>query len=274
MLSHGIVFELPTERATRDDLAADHGAWLPLSGHLEEAIEIATEIPQRTEIPDVEAQDPYVLSPAEESELLAGHPWTRFAVLGDSIAKGMGDPTEGYVTATWGGRVAAALARGRDGVTYANLARHRATAADIREAQLGPALDLEPDLVALIGGANDVLAEEFDIAPVKAAIDEIVVALTEAGATVVTYETLDPARTFPDPAFEELGRRLRELYAATREVARERGTLHVDLYSEPWAAERYCFSADLQHPTMRAQALCASATIRVLGAHLRKDGNS
>src|SRR5918999_1397817 len=151
----------------------------------EAAMEIATEIPQLTEIPEVEAQDPYVLSPAEASELLAGHPWSRFAVLGDSVAMGMGDPTEGYVTATWGGRVAAALARERDGLTYANLARHRAKAADIRDSQLGPGLDFEPDLVAMIGGGNDCLfAEEFDVAPVKATLDEIVLALTEAGATV------------------------------------------------------------------------------------------
>ena len=235
-------------------------------------MEIATEIPQPTEIPDVEARDPYVLSPAEESELLAGHPWSRFAVLGDSIAMGMGDPTEGYVTATWGGRVAAALARERDGVTYANLAKHRAKAADIRDTQLGPTLDLEPDLVAIIGGGNDLFAEEFDIGPVEAAIDDIVGALTDTGATVVTYETLDFPGAYPDPAFEEFNRRLLDLYAATRETARERGTLHVDLYTEPWARERYCFSEDLQHPTMRAQALCASATIRVLGEHLRKDG--
>jgi lysophospholipase L1-like esterase len=235
-------------------------------------MEIATEIPQLTEIPDVEAQDPHVLSPAEQSELLAGHPWSRFSVLGDSVARGMGDPTEGYVTATWGGRVATALARERDGVTYANLARHRAKAAEIRDLQLGPALDLEPDLVAMIGGGNDALAEEFDIAPVKAAIDDIVVALTDAGATVVTYETVDFPRAFPDPAFEEFNRRLMDLYAATRVIARERGTVHVDIYREPWAAERYCFSADLQHPTMRAQALAASATIRALGEHLRKDG--
>src|SRR3954465_9846001 len=106
-------------------------------------MEVATEIPQRPEMPGVEARDPHVLSPAEESELVAGHPWSRFVVLGDSIALGMGDPTEGYVTATWGGRVAAALAREHDGVTYANLARHRAKAADIRDSQLGPALDLE-----------------------------------------------------------------------------------------------------------------------------------
>ena len=237
-------------------------------------MDIATEIPQPTEIPEVEAQDPYVLSPAEESELLADHPWPRFAVLGDSIARGMGDPAEGYLTAAWGGRVAAALARERDGVTYVNLAQHGAKAADIRDSQLAPALDLEPDLVAVIGGGNDLLAEEFDIAPVKSALDDIVVALTDAGATVVTYETVDFPRAFPDPAFEEFNRRLLDLYAATREIARERGTVHVDIYREPWAAERYLFSADLQHPTMRAQALAASATVRALGEHLRARGTT
>ncbi len=233
---------------------------------------MTTEIPQLAEIPDVEAKDPYVLPPAEQSELLAGHPWSRFVVLGDSVAKGMGDPTEGYVKATWAGRVAAALARERDGVTYANLAQHGAKTADIRDSQVGPALDLEPDLVAMIGGGNDCLfTEEFDIAPVKAAIDDIVVALTDAGATVVTYETVDFPGAFPDPAFDEFNRRLLELYAATREIAWERGTVHVDCYTQPWSSERYLFSADLQHPTMRGQALAASATIRALGEHLRKD---
>jgi lysophospholipase L1-like esterase len=235
-------------------------------------VEIATEIPQLTEIPDAEARDPYLLSPAEQSELLAGHPWSRFAVLGDSIARGMGDPSEGYVTATWGGRVAAALAREREGVTYANLARHHAKAAEIRDSQLGPALDLEPDLVAIVGGGNDVLAEELDLAAVKAALDDIVVALIDSGATVVTYEALDFPRAFPDPAFEKFNRRLVDLYAATRAIARERRTVHVDLYTQPWSGERSCFSADLQHPTMRAQALCASATVRALGEHLRKEG--
>jgi lysophospholipase L1-like esterase len=234
---------------------------------------MTTEIPQLTEIPDVEAQDPYVLSPAEQSELLAGHPWSRFAVLGDSVAKGMGDPTEGYVTATWAGRVAAALASERDGVTYANFAQHGAQVADIGDSQLGPALDFEPELVAMIGGGNDCLfAEEFDIEPVKAAIDDTVVALIDTGATVVTYETVDFPRAFPDPAFEEFNRRLLDLYAATREIARERGTVHVDCYTQPWSSERYLFSEDLQHPTMRAQALAASMTIRALGEHLWKDG--
>jgi lysophospholipase L1-like esterase len=192
-------------------------------------------------------------------------------VLGDSIAKGVGDPTDGYVTATWGERVAAALASVREGVTYTNLGERYQKAAEIRDTQLAPALELQPDLAALLGGGNDVLAEEFDIAGVKTVLDEIVVALMDSGATVVTFETVDFARAFPDPAFEELGRRLAVLYEAVREIARDRGTVHVDCYTQPWSAERYCFSEDLQHPTMRAQALAASMTIRALGEHLRKD---
>lgn len=223
-----------------------------------------------TEIPDIEARDPYLLSPAEQSELLSGHPWSRFAVLGDSIAVGMGDPSEGYLTATWTERVAAALARERENLVYTNLARHRATAAEIRDEQLGPAFDFEPDLVAVVAGGNDVLAEEFDLAPVKAAIDQIVVALSDAGATVVTFELLDPAPAFEDPVFEPLSRRLQALYAATRKIARDHGTVHVDLFDQPWAKERYCFSSDLKHPTMRAQALAASVTIRALAEHLRR----
>ena len=237
-------------------------------------METATEIPQPTEPPDVEAQDPYVLSPEEQSELLAGHPWSRFVVIGDSIAMGKGDPTEGYITATWGGRVAAALARERADLTYANLARYGAKAAEIRDLQLQPALDLKPDLVAMIAGGNDLLTEEeVDIAPIKAVLDEIVVALQDSGATVVMVETLDFPGAYPEPAFEVFNRRLRDLYAATREIADERGTVHVDCFRQPWSSDRSCFSQDLQHPTMRAQALAASAVIRVLGEHLRHDGS-
>src|SRR3954453_7405550 len=122
MIAVGVIIPRPRERQRQD---------------AEGPMEMATHMPQRTEVADAEAQDPYVLSPTEQSELLAGHPWSRFVVIGDSIAVGMGDPTEGYVTATWGERVAAALAREREGLAYANLAKHGAKVADIRDSQLG-----------------------------------------------------------------------------------------------------------------------------------------
>ena len=37
-----------------------------------------------------EAADPFCLRDGEAAGLLAGHPWRRFAVLGDSIAQGLG----------------------------------------------------------------------------------------------------------------------------------------------------------------------------------------
>src|SRR5215470_4382308 len=42
-----------------------------------------------------EAADPWCLADGEASRLLAGHPWRRFAVLGDSVAEGVFEPTEG-----------------------------------------------------------------------------------------------------------------------------------------------------------------------------------
>jgi len=38
----------------------------------------------------VEATDPYCLRDGEAAALLAGHPWRRFAVVGDSVAAGIG----------------------------------------------------------------------------------------------------------------------------------------------------------------------------------------
>src|SRR5204863_61770 len=51
--------------------------------------------------------DPFRLRPGEAERLLDGHPWTRFAVLGDSIAEGVGDAVDGYGDLGWADRVAA-----------------------------------------------------------------------------------------------------------------------------------------------------------------------
>lgn len=45
---------------------------------------------------------PHLLSPTEQRRLLAGAPWKRLVVMGDSIAAGVGDPTPGYPDRPWG----------------------------------------------------------------------------------------------------------------------------------------------------------------------------
>jgi hypothetical protein len=58
-----------------------------------------------------EANDTYCLGPDEAGALLAGAPWRRLLVMGDSIAAGIGDPVQGYLDFGWADRLAAALAR-------------------------------------------------------------------------------------------------------------------------------------------------------------------
>ena len=71
-----------------------------------------------------------------------------YVALGDSLTHGTDPENEGR----WPDVVAASL-----GFRYANFARIGATSRDVEEEQLHPALALEPHLVSLICGANDVL---------------------------------------------------------------------------------------------------------------------
>src|SRR5258705_3461422 len=88
----------------------------------------------------LESADPYCLRDGEASALLAGHPWRRFAVLGDSIAEGLTEPVDGYHPLAFPDRVRAELARERPGLAYLNLGRRDLPVADVHATQHSPAL--------------------------------------------------------------------------------------------------------------------------------------
>jgi hypothetical protein len=101
-----------------------------------------------------EAADPDVLGVHDEHALLRGTPWRRFAVLGDSIAEGVGDPVDGYLTLDWSRRVARGLRSHRPSLAYRNLGVRGLRAADVRERQLEEALRWAPDLAAVCAGGS------------------------------------------------------------------------------------------------------------------------
>jgi lysophospholipase L1-like esterase len=74
-------------------------------------------------------------------------PVSTYVALGDSFTAGTGEEP-------WPDQVARGLG---PGLSYTNLAVFGATSADVEEGQLERALELGPDLVSLICGANDVL---------------------------------------------------------------------------------------------------------------------
>src|SRR6476469_6985763 len=89
----------------------------------------------------------------------------RYVALSDSFTEGVGDPDPARPNGLrgWADRVAEVLATRTDDFGYANLAiRGRKLDAILAE-QLEPALALEPDLVTIYAGANDILRPTVDL---------------------------------------------------------------------------------------------------------------
>ncbi|MBS2967114.1 SGNH/GDSL hydrolase family protein [Actinocrinis puniceicyclus] len=220
-----------------------------------------------------EAADPFCLRAGEARALLRGHPWRRFAVLGDSIARGVGDAVAGYPQAPLADRVAALLAAEQPALGYLNLGERGLRTRQVRERQLGAALAFAPDLALLVCGANDALRPGYErrAEAVDADAAAIVRALQGAGALVVTFSVFVwssypglPVWLTPPPAerMAWLGRRAAALAA-------ELGTVHVDLAGHPAAGCRDMVSADGLHSSARGQSIAAAETVRRLGARVR-----
>jgi lysophospholipase L1-like esterase len=188
-----------------------------------------------------------------------------YAALGDSFTAGTGCPAG----RSWADRLAGRLRRRDAEFVYRNLAREGATSADVVE-QLGPALQLEPDLVTVIFGANDVLLSvRPDVPGYARRLAGILRRLRAAlpGATVVTA-------TAPE-AWHFLGlgprtrarveRGLTALNRATRVTATAHGVPFLDVGGHPALADAANFSADGIHPSALGHERAAAAFERLLG---------
>jgi len=221
---------------------------------------------------DREAVDGHCVSDAQADALLAGSPWVRFVVVGDSIAEGLGDPIEGYRPLPWGDRVARALERQHPAeFAYLNLGARDLVIAAVKQTQLAPAVEFRPDLALVIAGGNDILRPEFDNGEqVQADYDEMVGGLRATGAEVMTATMFDITRSPIVPAKykAQLVERLEDLASRIRAVAAARGTMHVDFATHPAAADAGIYSTDVRHCNHRGHAIAASGAIVRLGQRL------
>lgn len=219
-----------------------------------------------------EAVDPYCLRAGEAEALLRGHPWGRFAVVGDSIAEGVADTVPGYSPMPYADRVAAELTRMNPELKYLNLGERGLRAHEVRESQLAAALAFGPDLALVACGANDALRPGYEARAdaVDAELARIIKALQEWGALVITVSIFVRPRypslpTWLRPSGTE---RMAMLGARTTAVAAAAGTVHVDLARHPIATAMDSTSADGLHGNARAQTVAATETIRALGRML------
>jgi lysophospholipase L1-like esterase len=217
-----------------------------------------------------EAADPYCLREGEAERLLAGHPWTRFAVIGDSIAEGLGDSYPGYLDQPWCDRIAAELKRQQPALEYLNLGKSMTRSVIVRSTQLPQALAFEPDLALAACGHADMLLPGHDPARVERELRAIVSAFAAQGCDVITVGIFDGsyAKNIPKLLMPTRRKRIHENSRRARLVAEDLGTLHVELTWHPAAHDADIYSQDPRHGTMRGHAIAAAETIRVLGAHV------
>jgi lysophospholipase L1-like esterase len=125
-----------------------------------------------------------------------GMGYHRYVAIGDSFTEGVGDPdpTRPNGLRGWADRVAEHLATLEDDFGYANLAIRGRKLGAVLDEQLEPALALDPDLVTIHAGGNDVLRPRVDVDSLAAAYDDAIAALSSTGARVVMFTIFDPGR--------------------------------------------------------------------------------
>jgi lysophospholipase L1-like esterase len=154
----------------------------------------------------------------------------RYVALGDSFTEGVGDPDPARPNGLrgWADRVAEVLATRADGdFGYANLAIRGRKLPEIITEQVEPGVALEPDLVTIHGGGNDVLRPKVDLDALATAYDEAVGRLSSTGARVVMFTIADPGI---NPVFRMIRGRTAIFNEWVREISERHGVTLVDLW--------------------------------------------
>ncbi len=190
-----------------------------------------------------------------------------YVALGDSFTAGTGcEPGE-----AWADQLAAALAR-RGPVAYSNLAADGARSADVL-IQLDRAIELQPDLVTVICGANDVLfSTRPDLDGFGERLGEIFDLLRAAAGEPAILTTTYPAAWHFLGAGPRTAARIERGIAEVNDVigrcAGARGIYCIDVAEHRRLRERENFAPDGLHPSALGHRVAAREIAAVLSDEL------
>jgi lysophospholipase L1-like esterase len=187
-----------------------------------------------------------------------------YVALGDSFTAGTGSP-DGL---GWADRIAGSLRLLNPAFVYRNLARDGATSADVLR-QVDEGVQLEPDLVTVICGANDVLrTTRPDESTYRERLTTIFGRLNDAGPRMIVVTATSPTRW----DFVPMGPRtrgrvesgMRRFNEIIRDVAQAHGVPCLDVADHPGLRERDNFATDGLHPSPSGHARAARAFAELL----------
>jgi len=190
----------------------------------------------------------------------AHHPWTRYVAIGDSFTEGLGDPEPlspgGH--RGWADRVAEVLSAQSPGFAYANLAIRGRLLRQIADEQVDAALELQPDLISVSAGGNDLIRPGTDPDDISRRFDSMVTRLRSGGATVLMFNGPDIGMT---PVLGRARGKVAIYNENLRSTAKRTDSIVADMWSlreltDPrmWAPDRLHFSP-LGHHTIARMVL-------------------
>jgi len=189
---------------------------------------------------------------------------TTYVAMGDSFTAGI-DPS----VPRWPDELARSL-----GGRYVNLAEVGATSEHVETEQLTRALELSPDVVTLVCGANDVLLfPRPDVEAYAERLSRMFARLRreQPGVTILTATYPDISRflALRPRSRIRVERGMRRFNAACRAVARRHQVVLLEGFDHPVTTERSTFADDGFHPSEEGHRAAAREFLRAVRKRLR-----
>ncbi len=186
-----------------------------------------------------------------------------YAAVGDSFTEGMGDERPDGTPRGWADLVAAALAHAAGGtIGYANLAIRGRLLAPIVDTQVPAAIALQPQLLTINGGGNDILRPRVSISAVADRLVAAAMQASDAGIRTLVVSGGNPTRHIP------LGARFERRGDALAEAVRSRLAGTEVRYVDNWFDERLpalqYWSVDRLHLNSHGHTIAASNVLAAL----------
>ena len=190
----------------------------------------------------------------------------RYVALGDSFTEGVGDidPSSPNGVRGWADRVAGQLIVNDDSWGYANLAIRGKKLQQVLDDQLDAALALEPTLVTLYAGGNDILRPVVNVDGIMERYRWAVEKLAASGARVVLFTGFDTAKA---PMFRVTRGRTAIYNEHVRKIAADLQLDLVDFWHMRDFQDWRYWDADRMHLGIEGHMFMAKEVLKVLGEH-------
>lgn len=187
----------------------------------------------------------------------------RYVALGDSFTEGVGDASRHLPNGVrgWADRVAEALALDTPGWEYANLAIRSKRLRHIIAEQIEPALAMEPTLITLYAGGNDVMDVGTSITSILDQYEFLVSRLAESEATILLFTGYDVEVS---PLLAPLRRKNHAYNLGIKAIAAKYGATVVDYAALQAYANPRMWCSDRLHMSKRGHKYLAAHVLEVL----------